>query len=44
MKEILHGYRNEIVVYLTAAVLLLAAYLIIGKLMPLVMQCRVIIN
>jgi hypothetical protein len=37
-----HGY--EFSIYLTAGAMILGAYLIIAKLMPVVMSCRVILD
>ena len=37
-----HGF--EFSLYFTAAAMILGAYLIIAKLMPIVMSCRVILN
>ena len=37
-----HGY--EFTIYFTAAAMILGAYLIIAKLMPVVMSCRVILD
>ncbi len=44
MKEIINNHKKEISIYLTAGALLLAAYLIIGKFMPIILACRVIID
>ena len=37
-----HGY--EFSIYFTAGAMILGAYLIIAKLMPIIMSCRVILD
>lgn len=44
MKSFLKEHGHEFSIYFTAGAMILGAYLIIAKLMPIILSCRVVLD